>query len=224
MKRIRYFLGIIGALLFVCDLDGQLSIDNILNPTSSCNGSIEITASGTAGPFSLLVVYSNGTEPVARIDSILGDAALSGLCPGEYEVLAENRFGCTHFLGSVSLIQSSGITVKGSDLSKSNEVEVNSIVIDNFRITYFPNPFTQDITIRIQADEPHDLNIMITDMVGRKVHEQNITTTKGTYDIVIEDMKDMPHGVYMVRVTEQGYVGENEDNPLEKNFKIIKTR
>ena len=91
-------------------------------------------------------------------------------------------------------------------------------------ITHFPNPFTQDITIRIQADESHDLNILITDMIGRKVHEQNITTTNGTNDIVIKDMKDMPHGVYMVRVTEPGYLGEHEDNPLEKNFKIIKTR
>ena len=95
---------------------------------------------------------------------------------------------------------------------------------DNIKITHFPNPFTQDITIRIQADESHDLNILITDMIGRKVYEQNITTTNGTNDIIIEEMKDMPHGVYMVRVTEPGYMSENGDNPLEKNFKIIKTR
>ena len=108
--------------------------------------------------------------------------------------------------------------------SRSNEKELDPSIPLKESITHFPNPFTQDITIRIQADEPHDLNILITDIVGRKVHEQNIVTANGTNDIIIEDMKDVPHGVYMVRVTELGYLGEHEDNPLEKNFKIIKTR
>ncbi len=216
MKTTKLIPGCVVALLMIHCLHAQLSVNNVVAPTSGCNGNVEITAAGTAGPFDLQAVLVGNTDPSVSSDSIQGTSTLSGLCAGDYEILAVNRFGCSHSLGIVSLGQSSGIIDKESDVSKSYEVS-ESDVLQDFKISYFPNPFAQDITLRIESFWDKTYNILITDIVGKKVYQQEVAVEAGLTDLVIKDLRFMPEGVYLVTVS------DHEKDVIE-SFKIIKAR
>ena len=84
-------------------------------------------------------------------------------------------------------------------------------------ISYFPNPFTRDITIRILTPQNKYLNILITDLVGKKVYRKEVAVMAGVNDIVIKNLRNASEGVYMVTVTDA-------ERDLVESFKVIKTR
>lgn len=61
--------------------------------TGSCTGSIRVEATGTAGPFTVTLVRSNGTQ-IAYSSPFTGTKTLPDLCHGTYTVKVFNRFEC----------------------------------------------------------------------------------------------------------------------------------
>ncbi len=193
-----------------CDVSGELRVsDNLGSRWRGLSGIVNLEE-GRPNIFT------------ARIKSYLNDANI------RFEVEINNEiwsytlyggFGCLigindqEDLAQVSLKQ----TASG-ELSKSVTKNLHSSSdLSPFQesITYFPNPFTQDITIRIQTLENKELNILITDLVGKKVYQQAVAVTEGVNDIVVKQLRLAAEGVYLVTVT-------NKDMDLVEGFKIIK--
>ena len=61
--------------------------------TGSCTGSIRVEATGTAGPFTITLIRSNGTQ-IAYSSPFTGTKTLPDLCHGTYTVKVFNRFEC----------------------------------------------------------------------------------------------------------------------------------
>ena len=66
-----------------------------VNP-SQCDGSIEVTATGTAGPFELYIAGDNGH--VGYVAGVNGIYVFDGLCSGNYTIDVLNAFGCSAVL------------------------------------------------------------------------------------------------------------------------------
>jgi len=68
----------------------QIDIINTTLVTTGCNGTIDVIAQGTAGPFS---IYVNGNEnPV--VENLNGTFTIENLCIGDYTIVVENPYMC----------------------------------------------------------------------------------------------------------------------------------
>ncbi|WP_373548678.1 T9SS type A sorting domain-containing protein [Haliscomenobacter sp.] len=61
--------------------------------TGSCTGSIRVEATGTAGPFTITLIKSDGTQ-IPFSSPFTGTKTLPNLCHGTYTVKVFNRFEC----------------------------------------------------------------------------------------------------------------------------------
>lgn len=71
-----------------------------------CDGSITLTAEGTAGPFLVNVIGATNRQ----IETVNGTIVISGLCGGDYEVAITNAYGCVKVINTF-ITQCSSISV-----------------------------------------------------------------------------------------------------------------
>lgn len=179
-------------LIFSTLLCSQFLVSSQNN--GGCENVVEVVASGSAGPFEIFITSTSSMDTFTLSQNLEGKAVISDLCNGEYGLIAINRFDCIHDLGNI-ILASNSIT--------NSVVDKKSIKRDKpLRITHFPNPFSEDVTIRIESENERNLHFLITDMVGRKVYEEDVHAVRGVNDILVNQLSNAAEGVYMVRVTE----------------------
>ena len=187
-----------------CEISAELRVsDNIGSDWTRSSGEINLEV-GLNTYIAIIGSSQNNAEITFEVE-IDGQIWSATINPG---------FGCLNSVtGSEELAR----------INLKNEIKVHPFIAKEVfhslteSITYFPNPFTQDITIRIQALENKELNILITDLVGKKVYQQDIAVEPGVNDVVVKDMRHVAEGVYLVTVA-------NKDMELVESFKIIKAR
>ncbi len=65
------------------------------------------------------------------------------------------------------------------------------------RIQVYPNPATSQVTIRSLQDKP--FNLVVTDLLGRKIHSENLAGSESTIDV-----SRWPSGVYFMQMEQDG--------------------
>ena len=65
----------------------------------------------------------------------------------------------------------------------------------------YPNPVTEEATVRFNVNNPSDFTVNVTDMTGRTVFSKDLTFTNGLHNFVL-DTKDYGYGIYNVHVTD----------------------
>lgn len=73
-----------------------------------------------------------------------------------------------------------------------------------------PNPFTEDVTIRFAATENGTAQMRITNLSGQTMLSKQSTITKGYNNIKIESLSGLAAGMYMVQLTLNGTVINNQ--------------
>ena len=73
-----------------------------------------------------------------------------------------------------------------------------------------PNPFTEDVTIRFTATENGTAIMRITNLAGQTMLSKQSTITKGYNNIKIESLSGLAAGMYMVQLTMNGTVINNQ--------------
>ncbi len=73
-----------------------------------------------------------------------------------------------------------------------------------------PNPFTEDVTIRFAATENGTAQMRITNLSGQTMLSKQSTITKGYNNIKIESLSALAAGMYMVQLTLNGTVINNQ--------------
>lgn len=73
-----------------------------------------------------------------------------------------------------------------------------------------PNPFVEDITIRFTSTENGSAQIRITNLAGQTMLSKQSTITKGYSNIKVESLSGLAAGMYMVQLTLNGTVINNQ--------------
>ncbi|MEM6320366.1 MAG: T9SS type A sorting domain-containing protein [Bacteroidota bacterium] len=87
----------------------------------------------------------------------------------------------------------------------------------NSEVEVFPNPFSHTFTVRFDAWQMGNTQLIITDMMGKEVHTLHHDTQIGTNEVVIEALKDAPGGIYYISVN-------REAEKRQSSHKIIRIK
>lgn len=85
--------------------------------------------------------------------------------------------------------------------SYSNVVVLSSSKLDKFEIVnVYPNPTANNVTVGINATKDDNINIIVTDIVGKTVMMVNKTVAKGSNSFVL-NTSTLTKGIYLVKAT-----------------------
>lgn len=109
--------------------------------------------------------------------------------------------GQTHVVTSpgnyytIVTVDSSGCSSQSNTLVGINETNTSGIGLN-----VYPNPTDGSSVLTLSSDQVMDLNIDITDAIGRKIYEEKISSFSGQRAINIDLIK-AERGVYLIRVS-----------------------
>ncbi|MEM6644788.1 MAG: T9SS type A sorting domain-containing protein [Bacteroidota bacterium] len=91
----------------------------------------------------------------------------------------------------------------------SHEVEVQLQVQEGtFYLTSpFPNPFSTQTVIRLEAAQTQPIEVTVLDVLGREVRQllKQVVSDERAYEVIL-DAQDLPSGLYLIRVRGDGFV------------------
>jgi hypothetical protein len=70
-------------------------------------------------------------------------------------------------------------------------------------VTIWPNPFQSSITISITTEKETIVDINLIDVNGKLIRNFNQKVAKGISQIVVQDLGQLPGGVYLIEVTDK---------------------
>ncbi len=77
-------------------------------------------------------------------------------------------------------------------------IRVNASVI---KASTYPNPFTAGIQIDVKAESNQAVSVNLYDMNGKVVKQVNTELRKGSNSLAMNDLKNMPAGMYLMDIT-----------------------
>jgi hypothetical protein len=89
---------------------------------------------------------------------------------------------------------------KDGKTSLSNIVVLKAATLKLEISTVYPNPATDKLNAIISSDKEEKLTVSITDLAGKVVSSQQITTTNGSTSVVF-GLQNITKGTYLLRVT-----------------------
>ncbi len=174
--------------------------------TASYNGPTNGIVSGVTGSDGIVELYSRNTRKANSTWCFeITDVSKNG-----YGYNSENNAVTTQCEGS-SFFKSGNLTVK-SDVNLKTELVETSV---------YPNPFSNDITVRFELNGDQPVNIRIFDITGKTVSllENNTRMQAGIHNLQWfgndNSGKQLPEGIYFLRLNING-TGET--------FKLVHTR
>jgi len=169
------------------------------SPATTCDGSIHVEASGTAGPFRLKV--STGSTVVYDVPMSAATATVPNLCAGNYTVEVYNHYGCAKtLLAEVSA--GAGIL---SQLSPQQQSEQRSLS-STWQAKAYPNPFNTDFQIDLQWDRPQaeEIQVEVLNALGQiiKTQKQSLVLGRNVFRVELNDPSS--RGLFQVVLRDKG--------------------
>jgi hypothetical protein len=96
----------------------------------------------------------------------------------------------------------------------SNTIKVSNndeFLTENIEVS--PNPFVNEISIKLNALASNTINIQIFNVDGKLQAERNYLVNIGLNNIELNDISNLPKGLYVLKVNQNG---------VSKSFKLIK--
>lgn len=151
--------------------------------------------------------YKAASDPSwTNIPTVYGDNyMLSGLTPGtSYQVRVRSR--CTATMPSTS---STWVYTSFSTLSLPMGLETGSgdhttALLSGLSIAVFPNPGDGRFNLRMNSETETRLQLVVTDIAGRKLWQQEFTISAGPFDTSM-DLSHFPSGAYHLQVWQDGH-------------------
>lgn len=155
-----------------------LTVDPVPTVSITANGT-ELTATGDVDD---LVWYMDGTALSAT------DTSYTATSSGTYSVLSTNQFGCTTLSDTVN------VTIVGvGELDNMSQLNV------------YPNPATDKLNVSIALQSNADVALVLYDMSGRMVQQQNIKAQAGNTTHQL-DISALDSGMYLLQTKLNGQV------------------
>ena len=103
-------------------------------------------------------------------------------------------------------MQGLGLVENNFDNSTINENnQKDEISLGEVKV--FPNPFSKKLFISFQTSITQEYKINVYNMLGEKIHEEEVVAPKGFSQIEIQELVNKPSGIYLIEITsEDGYI------------------
>lgn len=88
-----------------------------------------------------------------------------------------------------------------SELTSQKKESIQLSILEN--ITVFPNPFDEEINIKINSDTEEVVNIALNDALGKTLMSRNYQLTEGEQMIRIVTSVNLPKGIYFLTIEYQ---------------------
>jgi hypothetical protein len=69
------------------------------------------------------------------------------------------------------------------------------------KLAAYPNPFTSNVHLTLNAATEGQGMVRITDLTGRAISQRSITLTTGSNDVEMNNLSDLKAGIYMMHIT-----------------------
>ncbi len=96
----------------------------------------------------------------------------------------------------------------------SNTVRI-AITSNTLDATTFPNPFVSQVQVDVNSPSIQKASVTFSDLSGRKIIQKAWSLSKGKNSIVLQDVQQLPVGIYMLNII-------NEDGVIVYKTKLIK--
>jgi hypothetical protein len=96
----------------------------------------------------------------------------------------------------------------------SNTVRI-AITSNTIDATTFPNPFVSQVQVDLTSTSTQKATVTVNDLSGRKLLQKGWNLTKGKNSIVLQDVQQLPVGMYILTIT-------NEDGVMVYKTKLSK--
>jgi hypothetical protein len=93
----------------------------------------------------------------------------------------------------------------------------NTVMIRNKTkgVFVWPTPFKEQLYISINSASNSILKTELTDVTGKMLVQRNFSLNRGSNQVTLPDLSDLPKGIYMLRLI-------NADNSTSKSLKVMK--
>jgi subtilisin family serine protease len=79
-----------------------------------------------------------------------------------------------------------------------------SDVPEQAAVSVYPNPFTEACIVSLNLTRASDVRIQLIDLNGRILHHYNRNGLQGQQQILLEDLEELPNGIYYVQTLTEG--------------------
>ena len=88
-----------------------------------------------------------------------------------------------------------------------NNTSIGIIPNESSKLLFYPNPFSNEITLSFNSKNIKAVKLIINDAIGKEVYVKNIQSVIGDNTIVINEMISLKSGVYFAQLTdENGFI------------------
>lgn len=190
--------------LLICGIVTSLSLQATIRiisttPATACDGSINVEASGTAGPFRLKI--SNGGSVVHDALMNAATATVGNLCTGNYTVEVYNTYGCAKtLLAEVSA--GAGILSQLAPQKQHEQATMASI----WKAQAYPNPFSTDFQVELNWDrhQTEEIQVEVLNALGQVVKTQRQSLVNGRNVFRVEMNDPSSRGLLQVVLRDKG--------------------
>ena len=95
-------------------------------------------------------------------------------------------------------IDSTGIYI----LDQQIGVGIDVVQTDNIDVDLFPNPSNGVFTVNINAIKPENIELQLTDKVGREIYKSSRRIVEGDNSIIFDETQELPTGIYFLKIQE----------------------
>lgn len=197
-----------------CTYSQQIVITNTANPPVNCHDSVYFYMTQDTMQASTWNVnlYSNGLNTMTGATWTWGDGTSStGLSPnhtystpGWYSICVTAFFSCgdsSSYCQSDSVYRSSAQMISVHVINMTTGIQTNTNSMTSLQA--YPNPFTDDLTIKLTSYENKPLTCSIFDLMGNLVRKESVLVNKGDNEFKLKTA-DMGKGVYFIQVSGGG--------------------
>jgi len=199
MTRLLFY-----TFLMICSFSATAEIALIETSdegASDCEASATVRATGTAGPFTILVRPAWGADSL-RFEDVSGDITISGLCDKSYQVIiyATAYPQCAKSF-SVNLFPT---VIAGKAGVAAGETIGNNLKEGELLVQATPNPASEPVTVTVfsrpaEAATGQNLAVTLLTESGLTVERRTISRTGSKTTFPLEAQRFKP-GVYLIRV------------------------
>ena len=154
-----------------------------------------------------LEVYSNNSDGMIMVTSDFGDTLGPTTIPNTIGLGDGWRI---INIGNISIKDETTLKVEaingGFDFKNIifNEMDISSIPT-NFNLICYPNPLNSNLNIQWQSSFASKTRVSIFDLLGHKIFEKNLTSTKGVNRLIwnlksSQDYKKVSSGIYLLKI------------------------
>ena len=86
----------------------------------------------------------------------------------------------------------------GDNLSNSTKTQKYGEELSIEIVSIYPNPFTSNINVELSSDLGQEINMIITDLLGKRVAHKTYNIVKGDNRIMLEMQPNLPSGIYSI--------------------------